>query len=117
MFRSSVHFKIHFSRRREVQGFCSIHVHLDVQFPRTTFEKTLLSVSDVCACVRACVRACMSVSRSVARQARMSMGFSRQEYWSGQPFPSPGGLPDPGITPGSPALEVDSLLSEPPGKP
>ena len=42
---------------------------------------------------------------------------SRQEYWSGLPFPSPGDLPDPGMKPGSFALEVDSLLSEPPGKP
>ena len=45
------------------------------------------------------------------------MGFSRQEYWSGLPFPSPGDLPDPGIKPGSPALETDALTSEPPGKP
>ena len=45
------------------------------------------------------------------------MGFSRQEYWSGLPFPSPGDLPDPGIEPGSPALQADSLPSEPPGKP
>ena len=44
------------------------------------------------------------------------MGFFRQEYWSGLPFPSPGDLPDPGIEPGSPALQADSLLSEPPGK-
>ena len=44
------------------------------------------------------------------------MGFSRQEYWSGLPFPSPGDLPDPGIEPGSPALEADALTSEPPGK-
>ena len=42
------------------------------------------------------------------------MGFSRQEYWSGLPFPSPGDLPDPGIEPGSPALETDALPSEPP---
>ena len=41
---------------------------------------------------------------TVAYQASPSMGFSRQEYWSGLPFPSPGGLPDPGIEPGSPAL-------------
>ena len=46
-----------------------------------------------------------------------SMGFSRQEYWSGLPFPSPRDLPDPGIEPGSPVLQVDSLLSEQPGKP
>ena len=44
------------------------------------------------------------------------MGFSRQEYWSGLPFPSPGDLPDPGIEPRSPALEADALTSEPPGK-
>ena len=47
----------------------------------------------------------------------MSMGFSRQEYWTGLPFPSPGDLPNPGIEPQSPALQADSLLSEPPGKP
>ena len=40
-----------------------------------------------------------------------------QEYWSGVPFPSPGDLPDPGIEPGSPSLQADSLPSEPPGKP
>ena len=45
------------------------------------------------------------------------MGFSRQDYWSGSPFPSPENLPDPGTEPGSPALQVDSLPSEPPGKP
>ena len=43
------------------------------------------------------------------------MGFSRQEYWSGLPFPSPGDLPDPGIEPGSPTLQADALSSEPPG--
>ena len=45
------------------------------------------------------------------------MEFSRQEYWSGLPFPSPRDLPNPGIEPGSPALQADTLLSEPPGKP
>ena len=45
------------------------------------------------------------------------MGFSREEYWHGLPFPSPGDLPDPGIESGSPALQADSLLSETPGKP
>ena len=51
---------------------------------------------------------------TVAHQASPSMGFSRQEYWSGLPFPSPGGLSDPGIEPRSPALEADALTSEPP---
>ena len=46
---------------------------------------------------------------TIAHQASLSMGFSRQEYWSGLPFPSPGGVPDPGIKPRSPALQVDSL--------
>ena len=49
---------------------------------------------------------------TVARQAPLSMGFSRQEYWSGLPFPSPGDLPDPGIEPWSPALQADNLPTE-----
>ena len=52
---------------------------------------------------------------TVARQAPLSMDFSRQEYWDGLPFPSPGDLPNPGIEPGSSALQADSLASEPPG--
>ena len=54
---------------------------------------------------------------TVAHQAPQSMDFSRQEYWSGLPFPFPGDLLNPGIEPGSPALQADALLSEPPGKP
>ena len=53
---------------------------------------------------------------TVVYQAPPSMGFYRQEYWRGLPFPSPGDLPKPGIEPGSPALQADSLPSEPPGK-
>ena len=56
-----------------------------------------------------------STPRTVAYQAPRSMGFSRQEYWSGLPFPSPGDLPNPGIEPGSPALQTDALSSEPLG--
>ena len=52
---------------------------------------------------------------TVAHQAPLSMGFSRQEYWSGLPFPSPGDLSYPGIEPKSPALQADALTSEPPG--
>ena len=54
---------------------------------------------------------------TVAYKAPPSMGFSRQEYWSGLPFPSPGDLPDPGIEPRSPALQKDSLPAEPQVKP
>ena len=53
---------------------------------------------------------------TVAYQAPPSMGFFRQEYWSGFPFPSPGDLPNPGVEPRFPALEANALTSEPPGK-
>ena len=52
----------------------------------------------------------------IAHQAPLSMEFPRQEYWSGLPFPSPGDCPDPGIEPGSPALQADSLPFESPEK-
>ena len=52
---------------------------------------------------------------NIVHQAPPSMGFSRQEYWSGFPLPSPGDLPDPGIKPRSPALQADALPSEPSG--
>ena len=54
---------------------------------------------------------------TVAHQAPLSTEFSRQEYWSGLPFLSPGHISEPGIKPVSPELQADSLLSEPPGKP
>ena len=54
---------------------------------------------------------------TTARQAPLSMEFSRPEYWSGYPFPSLGDLPNPGMEPRSLTLQVDPLLSEPPGKP
>ena len=54
---------------------------------------------------------------TVACQALLSMGFSRQEYWSGLPRPSPGDLPNPGIDPKSPALAGKFFTTEPPGKP
>ena len=72
-----------------------------------------------------CIWTCQSLSCvqlfaspwTVACQAPLSMGFSRQEYWSRLPFPSPGNLPNPGIKSGSPLLQADSLLSKPPRKP
>ena len=53
----------------------------------------------------------------IACQAPLSIEFSRQVYWSGQPFPSPGDLPNPEMETGSPMLQADSLLFEPPEKP
>ena len=59
----------------------------------------------------------LALSTERANQAPLSLGFSRQEYWSGLPFPCPGDLRDSGIEPGSPAPQADSLPTEPPGKP
>ena len=77
------------------------------------------SISSLGACVLSCFsRVQLFVSLwTVVNQAPLSMGFSRQEYWSGLPFPPSGNLSDPGIKPGSPALQADSLPFEPPGKP
>ena len=58
----------------------------------------------------------LAIPCTVAHQAPLSMGFPRQEYWSGLPFPSPEDLPDPGVKAGSSALQADSLPTEPPRK-
>ena len=66
---------------------------------------------------QSCPTLCDPMDYKGTHQVPLSMGFSRQEYWSGLPFPSPGDLPDPGIEPISPTLQADSLPSEPPGSP
>ena len=79
----------------------------------TSFSYTLLKVKvKSLSCVQLFATLC-----TVAYQAPPSIEFSRQEYWSGLPFPSPGDFPDPGIEPRSLALQVDTLPSEPPRKP
>ena len=70
----------------------------------------------VCEWSRSVIVRLFATPWTVAHQASPSMGFSRQEYWSGLPFPSPGDLPNPGIEPSSPGLQADALPSEPPGK-
>ena len=69
----------------------------------------LLFLSPLLSCVQL-----FATPWTVAHQSPPSMGFSRQEYWSGLPFPSPEDLPNPGIEPRSPALQADALTSEPP---
>ena len=76
----------------------------------TTWGYPLVKVKSL-----SCVRL-FATPWTVAYQAPPSMGFSRQECWSGLPFPSPGDLPNPGIEPRSPALRADALPSEPPGR-
>ena len=95
----------------------------------SAFKDILLSVVPhslcVCVCVCVCVYKWKSLSHvwlfatpwAVAHQAPLSMEFCRQEYWSGWLFPSPGDLPNPGIEPRPPTLQVDSLPSRPPGNP
>ena len=82
------------------------------------FSKIIKRNLCICFIVRyfSCVQL-FATPQMVAYQALPSMGFSRQEYWSGLPFPSPADLPKPGIKPRSPALQTDALSSEPPGKP
>ena len=69
----------------------------------------------VCSVAELCPTLCNPLG--VTHNAPLSMGFSRQEYWSGLPFPSPEDLLDPGTRPRSPALHADSLLCKPQGKP
>ena len=68
------------------------------------------------ACVLSRIRLSVTLW-TVARQAPLSMGFLKQEYWRGLPFPPPGDLPDPGIEPASTALAAEFFTTEPPGKP
>ena len=71
----------------------------------------------VCVCFSGSVVSSSATPQTVAYQASLSMGISRQEHWRGQPFPSPGDLSNLELEPGSPALQADSLPSEPPRKP
>ena len=71
-------------------------------------------LSPILVCLVLVAKSCLTlvIPWTVACQAPLIIGFFRQEYWSGLPFPSPGDLPDPGITPGSPALQADDLPAE-----
>ena len=105
-----------FSCSFQPRGFIRAHLSLQAEgrSPRHSFAL------DVAVGCLAFTKNPRKESESVVAQSCLILcdpvGFSRQEYWSGLPFPSPGDLPDPGIEPRSPALQVDSLLSEPPGK-
>ena len=80
------------------------------------FQQTTRFFSSSCWCSLLHCVPFFAAPRTIVHQAPLSMGFPRQEYWGGFPFLSPGDLLNPGIEPGSPALQADSLLSEPPGK-
>ena len=84
----------------------------DCDKPREGYELYILKVK-----LLSNFRLFVSPWTNVAPQAPPSMGFSRQEFWSVLPFPSPGDLSDPGIEPRSPALQADAFTSEPPGNP
>ena len=78
---------------------------------------TLWPNGNMCAVLRHSVMSNSVTLWTVAHQAPLSIGLLSQEYWSGSPCPPPDDVPDPGIKPRSPTLQVDSLPSEPPGKP
>ena len=101
------HFRVEVPSRQN-DPFLSVSLYTSISIMGPLFQE----VSEVARHVQLFV-----TSWTVACQAPLSMGFSRQEYWTGLPFPSPGDLPDPGIKAGSPTLQADSLPSEPPGKP
>ena len=115
--------------RCAVKWFSYTHIHIlfQILFHYRLLQDTerrylcrralLLTISYVCVCWSLRHVWLFAIPWTVAHQAHPSMGFSRQEYWNGLPFPSPGDLPHPGIERWSPALQVDSLTSEPPGKP
>ena len=88
----------------------------DLNPPCTTFFTTLATNQKVKVKSLSHVQL-LATPWTVAYQAPPSMGFSRQEYWNGLPFPSPGDLPNPGIKPWSPSFQADALPSEPSGKP
>ena len=91
-----------------VLGMVQVRSHMSLR-------KSLLDI-DIDMCVSHSVMSDFATPWTIVHQASLSLEFSRQEYWSGLPFPSSGDLPDPEIEPGSPALQVNSLLLEPPGK-
>ena len=89
----------------------------DTQTVRTHMKRRAASLAIVHVCQSlGCVQP-FATPWTVAHQAPLSMEFSRQEFWSGLPCPSPGDLPDPGIKPRSPALQAESLSFELPRKP
>ena len=92
------------------QGICS----LVLKTPMHNYNKHQNTISMVVVCGGLVIKSCLTLGSpwTVACQVPLSMGFSTQKYWSGLPFPSPGDLPDPGIEPGSLALQADPVLSE-----
>ena len=103
---------------RSDSQFFSLLSHVKFKIKTTTTESYFLPVIMMCVCPKSCLT--LLTPWTVARQAPLSMGFSRQEYWSGLPHPPPGDLPNPGIEPCLFCLlhwQVGSLPLAPPGKP
>ena len=89
------------------------HLLHEMRVTEYSHIKLLWGLNKLCGTLSRFSRVPLSeTSWTVTHQAALSMGFPRQEYWSGMLFPSPGDLPDPGIEPRSPSLQADSLLSK-----
>ena len=91
----------------------SVNGHLGCFYVLTTVNNVTMNIGGGLV-ANSCLTLCDP--RAVAHQACLSVGFSRQEYWGGLPFPSPRDLSDPGVESGSPALQADTLLTMPSGK-
>ena len=108
-----------FPSRKPTMNLSILKVSLQQRHQTIFFIQSVLSAEkdpEGCCCcfiVKLCLTFCDPWTET--HQTPTSLGFSRQEYWSKLPFPSPGDLPKPGIKHGSPTLQADSLLSEPPG--
>ena len=103
------------SREGRGQEESGPHAQSCVSYHDLTSDKSFNSFLEVEVLVAEWCLTLLQLCGLVALQAPLSMGFSRQEYWCGLPFPSPGDLPNPGIEPGFPALLADSLPFEPRG--
>ena len=109
---------IRFAIRHDMIAF-TLHLLLTLNICKSTFRHVLnnyIKNPQNIVCVSCSVVSNSMPPWTVACKAPLSMGFPRQEYWSGLPFPSPGDLPNPGIKPRSPALQADSIPSELLGK-
>ena len=118
---SATIFLLHFDLFKK-PSFLDLNRHFskeDMQVANKYMKRQMLNIVICSVQFSSVAQSCLTLCNPMksSSQAPLSMEFSRQEYWRKLPLPSPGDFPNPGIEPRSPALQADSLLPEPPGKP